>query len=191
MTSRPYADLRIRDYLGLVAAGTPAPGGGSVAAMSVSFAAALVAMAARCSSSQLVGAEGLAEEAEQLMKESAALADSDAEAYAAVVAARGVREADASSQERFRQAMQRATEVPLAVTSAAAQTARLGSQVRRNGNLALAGDAATAIHLAVAAAQAAAGLVEINVRTARCDEDLVQQARHNVKTALEALVAPL
>ncbi len=189
MTGRPYADHRIRDYLDLIAASTPAPGGGSVAALSVSFAAALVAMAARGSSRQLVGAEGLADEAERLMHESMALADSDAEAYTAVVAARGVREAGASSQERYRQAMQRATEVPLAVTSAAAQTALLGSQMRRNGNPALAGDVTTAIHLAVAAAQAAAGLVDINARSAPGADDWVLQASHNVKTALEALHA--
>lgn len=191
MTDRPYAEHRIRDYLDLVSAGTPAPGGGSVAALTVAFAAALVAMSARCSSRHLVASEQVATEAEKLMHDATALADSDAEAYAAVVAARAEREADADSRERFQQAMQRATGVPLAVTSAAAQIARLGSQVSRNGNPALAGDATTAIHLAVAAARAAAGLVEINVRTGRCDDELVQQASHNVKTALEALAAPL
>jgi formiminotetrahydrofolate cyclodeaminase len=186
LTSAPYADHRIRDYVDLVAAGTPAPGGGSVAAMTVSFAAALVAMAARCSSRQLAAHEQLAAEADRLVRDAAALADSDAEAYAAVLATRGVREADAGSQERYRQALQRATEVPLAVTWVAAQTAQLGSRVSRGGNPALTGDAATAIHLAVAAARAAAGLVEINVRTGRCDDDLVQQATANVKTALDA-----
>jgi len=185
LTDRPYAEHRIRDYLDLVSAGTPAPGGGSVAALTVAFAAALVAMAARCSSRHLVASEQVATEAERLMHDATALADSDAEAYAAVVAARAEREADADSRERFQQAMQ------LAVTSAAAQIARLGSQVSRNGNPALAGDATTAIHLAVAAARAAAELVEINVRTGRCDDELVQQASHNVKTALEALAAPL
>lgn len=189
MTSRPYADNTIREYLGLVAAGTPAPGGGSVAAMMVSFAAALVAMAARCSSRQLHTHEQLAAEAEQIMQDAAALADSDAEAYEALLATRGAREVDAGTRERYRQAIQRASEVPLAVTSAAAQTARLGLQVSRNGNPALTGDAATAIHLGVAAARAAAGLVEINVRTGRCDGQLVEQATQNVETAVEALAA--
>lgn len=190
MTGEAYADCTIRRYLDLLSAGTPAPGGGSVAAMTVSLAAALVAMAVRCSSSTVTDYQALAAAADDLTRRAADLADADAKAYSAVIAVTGGRDADDSwRDESFRQAMHRAAEVPLEVTAAAAQTARLGAQISRDGNSAVTGDIATAVHLAAAAARAAAGLVVINVRAGKGEEDLVQQAIRNVAAAQEALAA--
>jgi formiminotetrahydrofolate cyclodeaminase len=158
--------------------------------MTVSMAAGLVAMTARCSGGTNTDSRSLAAAADDLIERATALADADVEAYSAVLAVQRERNAEQGSRDqRLRQAMHLAAEVPLAVTAAAAQTARLGAQLSKEAKPALAGDVATAVHLAAAAARAAAGLVAINVRAGKCDEDLIRQATRNVDAAQEALAA--
>ena len=72
-----YGDLGLGEFLDLVAKRQPAPGGGAVAAVSVSSAASLVAMAARYSTGCLDGAEELVDEAERLRVRAVGLAETD------------------------------------------------------------------------------------------------------------------
>ena len=76
-----YADHRLGEFLHLVATKQPAPGGGAAAAVTVSLAASLVAMAARYSADRLDGGPAPIADAERPRAGTADLADTDAEAY--------------------------------------------------------------------------------------------------------------
>lgn len=138
----------MKSFLEEVAARTPAPGGGAVAAMTAASAAALVSMAARFSSASEVAAAG-----DELRARLVQLADDDAAAYTAVLAARG---------EARTEALRVATDVPRAIASAAAEVVALAHGLVEYGNPRLLGDARVAELVAEAAAKAAGVLVDIN-----------------------------
>ena len=135
-------------FLDEVAARTPAPGGGAVAAMTAASAAALVSMAARFSSSEEIANAG-----DELRARLVQLAADDAAAYTAVLAAQGP-----ARQEALRVA----TDVPREIATTAAEVAILAHGLVSNGNPRLVGDARVAELLAEAAGKAAGVLVEIN-----------------------------
>lgn len=135
-------------FLDEVAARTPAPGGGAVAAMTAASAAALVSMAARFSS-----ADETAKTGDELRAHLVQLASDDAAAYTAVLATQG---------KARQEALRHATEIPRAIVSAALEVATLAHGLVENGNPRLLGDARVAELLAEAAGKAAAVLVEIN-----------------------------
>jgi formiminotetrahydrofolate cyclodeaminase len=164
-----YADERLGDFINLVAEATPAPGGGAAAAVTASLAAALVAMA---------GPQH-AERATALGRRASGLADEDAAAYSAVIAAR-------RSGEPSLDALARATAVPLEIAATAAAIAQLAAEVFRDGRPALRGDAATALLLAEGATRSAAYLVELNVEAGGGTRDAVRRARAHIATAVAA-----
>jgi formiminotetrahydrofolate cyclodeaminase len=185
--TRSYLDHTLGDFVDLVAKRQPAPGGGAVAAITVSCAAGLVAMAARYSAESLEDSEELVAEAERLRTRVAGLADEDARAYSGVIAAYdSVRQGDDNGSERLRVALTRATEVPLEVAEAGAETARLAALLAVDGKRDVRGDAATALLLAEAATRSAAGLVAINVEAGGGDSELVLRAGVCVMTARDA-----
>ena len=145
-----------------VAAKTSAPGGGAAAAVVTTLAAALAEMAAQFSSKHWDDADDAAARARELRERAAPLAQADAEAYEAVIAARG--------SPRYDQALSRATDIPLAVAEAAAGVAELAAELAACGNPNLRGDAVTAALLAEASARAAANLVEINLAERNRDQ---------------------
>src|SRR5215212_1870303 len=114
-TTSDYLDLSLREFLDLVAAGGPAPGGGSVAAVAVALAAGLVGMAARLSADQLADAPGLAERADASRRRVAPLARADAESYGRVLDAYLLPRESESRTELIRDALSGAADVPLAV----------------------------------------------------------------------------
>ena len=138
-----------------VAARTPAPGGGAVAAVTAASAAALVAMAARFSDEP-------AGPAEELRARLEPLADADAAAYTAVLTAYRLPAADPTRRERIADALRAATEVPREIAVASREVAALADRLAASGNRNLVGDARVAALLARAAAEAATALVEIN-----------------------------
>jgi methenyltetrahydrofolate cyclohydrolase len=145
----------LTSFLEAVAARTSAPGGGAVAAVATAIAAALVEMAAQFSSKHWDDADAAAARARELRERAAPLAQADAEAYEAVIAARG--------EPGYDEALSRAADVPLAIVEAAADVAELAAELAAQGNPNLRGDAVTAALLAEASARAAANLVEINL----------------------------
>jgi methenyltetrahydrofolate cyclohydrolase len=147
--------LSVGGMLERVAARTPAPGGGAVAALTAAAAAALVSMAARFSDQPATRAEELRAHLEPL-------ADADAAAYTAVLAARRLPTDDPTRARRMADALAEATEIPRRVASAAAEVAALAVRLVETGNPNLVGDARVAQLLATAAAEAATALVEIN-----------------------------
>ena len=162
-----FLDEPVRGFLDQLAARTPTPGGGGAAAVTGAMAAGLVAMAARFSARQLPEASELAEEADELRRRLAQLAEEDARAYAAVLASRG--------PER-RKALLGAAMIPLEIAGIGARLALVAARLAESGNPNLRGDAVTGAVLAAASARSAACLVEINVRLGELDPDLSRRA---------------
>jgi formiminotetrahydrofolate cyclodeaminase len=140
-----YAKQEIGAFAAALGEQTPAPASGSAIAVAAALAAALVELTARFSDDEeSVG------EAVRLRVRLLELADEDAEAYAVFM------------RTRSDEARRRTIEVPDELAEQAARVAQLGERLEREGNERLVGDAAAAVLLARAAADAAGRLVEIN-----------------------------
>ncbi len=178
----------MRDFLDLLAARVPAPGGGGAAAVTGALAAGLVAMAARFSDAGLPTAADVTREADRLRERAAGLADEDATAYRAVLDAyRLPRDGDGSERRRrIEAALHGAAAVPLEIAEIAAQVAGLAARVAAGGNPNLRGDTVAAAYLAEASARSAAALVDINVALGRLPGGLSRRAASAVATAQAA-----
>ena len=179
----PYADMPFEELLDTIAAETPAPGGGSVAAFVAEMAASLAAMAARFAH-DWDGAAGAVAQAETLRHRAAPLADEDAVAYENVLTAmRMPQELEPEVRNTLiGETLSRAADVPLAIAECAASVAELAAEIAVCGNPNLRGDAAAAAILAASATRVAANLVEINLSTVEGD-DRVERAREIVRSA--------
>jgi methenyltetrahydrofolate cyclohydrolase len=188
-----YVGLELGQLLDAVGERSPAPGGGSVAALSVAFAASLVEMSARYSTGELPDAAEVAYLANGLRTRVAALADADSRAHHGVLRAMAARRRRADTDETasgdVAVALRDASQVPLQVADLGAETAELASRLVRDGNPRLRGDCATALLLAEAATRSAARLVSINADDAGGDELLVRRARRSVELARQAAAA--
>lgn len=183
-----YLEQGLGGFLDSVARREPAPGGGSVAAVAVSLAAALVEMAARYSEDLLADGSHLVDSAKDLRARAAELADLDARVYQAVIAAyaRTGDQDPALRRDAIRTALHKASEVPLEIARIGAETARLAAKLAADGKPSLQGDAATALLLAEAAVRSAAHLVSVNAESAGGDADLVRRAGRSVEVARDA-----
>jgi formiminotetrahydrofolate cyclodeaminase len=186
---KALADRPLRELLEDVAAPTPAPGGGSSAAVACAIAAGLVEMTVAVTRGREDDAgetprwAQLAERAAALRAEAAALAEQELTAYAPVLEALRLPAADASRAERIDAALSDAADSPLAVAAAAAEVAELALEAARDGTLHLKGDARAGVLLADGACQAAAGLAAINL------ERRPRDARHTELAVLTARAA--
>ena len=149
----PLADSTLAALLADVAAATPAPGGGSTAAVACALAAALVEMSA--------GAPH--ERAAALRARAVELADADLDSYAPVLAAQRLPADDPARPERLRGALSEASQVPLAIAEVGCEVAELAAELARGGRRSLEGDATAGALLAEAATRAAVRLVELNL----------------------------
>jgi formiminotetrahydrofolate cyclodeaminase len=186
-TAPDYLNLPLGEFLDRVASDSPAPGGGSVAAVAVALAAGLAGMAARLSSAQLADAPELAGRADAARLRVAPLAGADAESYERVLEA--YREPDSEARvARVRDALSGAADVPLAVAEAGSEVVGIASRLADEGNPNLEGDAMAAVLLAGAGVRAAARLVQINLSTANVDDDRLRRANSLVdETAANVL----
>lgn len=189
-----YADLPFEELLDSIAAETPAPGGGSVAAFTTEMAACLAAMTARFARDHWDGAAGALAQAEALRHRAAPLAEQDAVAYENVLTAMRMPK-DLEPEVRntlIGETLARAADAPLEIAECAADVAALAAEIAVSGNPNVRGDAAAGSALAAAAAEVAANLVEVNLATTEDDErlervrSLVQGARGAARRALEA-----
>jgi formiminotetrahydrofolate cyclodeaminase len=152
------------EFLASVADATPAPGGGSSAAVTAALAAALVEMAAALPSSRAGASPSdragappsrAADHARALRARASRLAQEEMSSYVPVLEARDERERSL--------ALAAASEPPTQIAETAAEVAELGVEVALSASAAVRGDALTGVVLAEAAASAAFRLVEINV----------------------------
>jgi formiminotetrahydrofolate cyclodeaminase len=149
----PLADQPLATLLAQIAAATPAPGGGSTAAVACALAAALVEMSAGPPH----------ERAATLRARALELAEEDLSSYARVLDAERLPAEDPTRLERVRAALSAASDTPLAIAAVGCEVAELGAEVARGARVHVEGDAAAAALLAEAATRAAARLVELNL----------------------------
>lgn len=163
------------DFLEALAAGTPAPGGGSAAAYSGAAGAALVAMVARLTIGKKKYAQAeqlmrsVLERAEVLRSELTEAMDRDAAAFHAVLEAFMLPKDNAQEQAAREKAIQetitQAAEVPLEVAGKAVEVIDLAVQVIEEGNLNAISDGATGAALARAALAGAGYNVRVNLQS--------------------------
>jgi methenyltetrahydrofolate cyclohydrolase len=180
-------DAPLREFLDTLAGEGPAPGGGSAAAIVVAMAAGLVTMVARASKEHWPEAGGVIGQAETFRARVAPLAQADAEAYVeALTALRGREKLEERYRDqKLREALERAAEVPLRIAEAGSDLACLAALLVENGNPEVRADAAAAAVLAEGGARAAAKLVETNLG-AMDDDPRVRHVRSLVAVAAEA-----
>lgn len=169
--SNPYI------FLDELAAGTPAPGGGSAAAFSAAASTALIAMVARLTvgKKKYIMVEPLMfqiiDEAELLRKEFTALVEKDAAAFNEILTAFKLPK-DTPEQQTFQsEALEKATlhaiEIPLEVAKKSVTAIGLATKLAEIGNLNAISDAASGAAMAKAALSAAALNVRINIKGLR------------------------
>jgi methenyltetrahydrofolate cyclohydrolase len=175
------------EWLEALAAGGPAPGGASAAAVAGAVAASLVGMTARLSTDGWPEALGIAVQADLLRERLGGLAQRDAVSYERSL--RTLAHPEEIPAERrdaeLGAALAEAAATPLAIASAAADVALLAVEAAGRGEPRVQADAEAALALAAAAAQSAARLVEVNL--AALEEDpRVQEARAAAAAAARA-----
>ncbi|MFO0859531.1 MAG: cyclodeaminase/cyclohydrolase family protein [Phycisphaerales bacterium] len=168
MPDSSFADMRFADFLAAVAAKSPAPGGGAVASATGALSTALAQMVVNYS----IGKKDLAEQQEELRAALAklervrtmflALADEDAEAYAALNALQKLPPADQKRVAELPRVQSLAVQVPQSVSAAAIDLLRLYEQLARITNRYLRTDLGIAADLAEATVRAALWNVRIN-----------------------------
>ena len=184
--------MPFEELLDTIAAETPAPGGGSVAAFVTEMAASLAAMAARFAH-DWDGAAGAVAQAETLRHRAAPLAAEDAVAYENVLTAmRMPEELEPEVRDTLiGETLSRAADVPLEI---AEMRGRRGRARRRDRRLRQPEPARRRgrrrASLAASAARVAANLVEINLATLEGDY-FVAEAREAVASAERAMTRAL
>ncbi|HNQ21905.1 MAG TPA: cyclodeaminase/cyclohydrolase family protein [Phycisphaerae bacterium] len=169
--------LPIDEFLDRLAARTPTPGGGAVAAVTAALACDLARMVAAYSlgsktpATQRAQIEQIAlrlQRADALLRP---LATADACAYEHMTATARCAKADAAAQPAYQQAVMAAISVPLEVAAVAAGALDAMNELKDVGNVHLLSDLAAAAMLAEAAARVARCCVDINLPQLADDHD--------------------
>ncbi len=190
----------VATFFDQVAAGTPTPGGGTVAAFSGALASALATMVANLTigKKKYAAHEAALREvrsaSEALRRRLTTLARSDSEAFEAVLRAGRLpqatpAEADARSKA-LAEANLEAARVPLHTAKACLEVAQLAAQAARIGNVQAVTDAGVAGLLAGAAGEGALLNVQINLKSLAegADKNGVETDLRRLTTALRRAV---
>jgi formiminotetrahydrofolate cyclodeaminase len=172
-----YLELPLGDLLDRLSADGLAPGGGSAAALTVAFAARLVAMAARCSPTW-GQAGGVAAQANAIGERAVELAHTDGRAWDTALTALRDAEASASDDPKkdfaLEQKLEAAAAAPLEIAALGADAATLAALAAEQGETTYRADATAAAALAAGGAAAAAHLVRVNLGVRDADPRLVR-----------------
>lgn len=172
-TPAPLVSRTVASFADEVSADSPAPGGGSVAALAGSLGAALAAMVANLT----VGKKGyeadwkeldaLALRAQEVKARLLAVVDEDTNAFNDVLAAqklpKGTEEEKTARAAAIQAGYRSATRVPLATAKACLEAARVSESAAALGNKASVTDAGVGALLAAAGAEGAVLNVQINL----------------------------
>lgn len=176
MGSTTFAETSLQEFAAALAARTPTPGGGSVAALLAACGAALGAMVCRFTTgTKHAEVEDAMEEAgarlDAVRARAVRLVDEDAGAYASVAAAMGMpkgSEAEKTSRSKaMQEGLRRASEVPLETMRAAAQALEILAPIATSTNRSVASDLAGAAHCLEGALAIAYANVRVNVLSMR------------------------
>lgn len=184
-----FAEKSLQSFLDQVASAEPAPGGGTVAALSGALGASLVAMVCRLTIGkkgyEAVSAEmeAILPRAEALQRELTNLMQADTDAYARVMAA--YRLPKTNEDERvartraIQAALEHAADVPLHVAECCAQVLELARLVVEKGNKNAASDGGVGALMAQSGLHGAVFNVLINL-SGISDETFKQERRARV-----------
>lgn len=187
-------DKSVANFLDELASNAPAPGGGSVAALSGALGAALVSMVCNLT----LGKKGyeqvqddiqdLLDRSEALRHKSADLLEEDVKAYTGYSKAakmpRATEEEKAERKVAMQEALKVATDVPLSIAETAVEVMDLCMPAAEKGNKWAVSDAGVAVLMAEAALRSAALNVLINLGTLK-DEEFVADRRAKLEALLE------
>jgi len=184
----------VNEFISLVSSSSPAPGGGSVSALSAGLAAALLAMAVRVSTkSQGGGDEPYVAELEKIAGESQRLVEEDTEAFNQVMAAYALPKASDEDKSlrkiAIQQSMKIATEVPLRTAQASHRLLALALEISVFCKSGCLSDAAVGSYLAEAGLKGSLANVYINISSLK-DEEFLGEVREKV-ALLESALATL
>jgi formiminotetrahydrofolate cyclodeaminase len=167
------AAMSVEQMCGELASDSPAPGGGSAAALAGAIAASLCAMVSRLTAGREAFREAWGEmrevqsESERLSARLLRLADEDAEAFLSVMAARALPKTTEAEKTARLKAIQEATlrsaRVPLETLESLALLASLAAAVASRGNPRCITDAGSAAQLLRAGALGASYNVRVNL----------------------------
>lgn len=188
--------MEIRAFLDELASDSPAPGGGSTAALCASMGSALVSMVANLT----IGKEkyrdnwpvmeDVIEKSESLRFKLVDLMNKDTESFNAFMDAmrmpKATEEEKCERKKAMGEASKTTTEVPLMTLEACVEVAELAAQAAEKGNTNTISDAGSAALLADAAGQAAAYNVRINLPGVT-DDSFASDFRARMDEALEQL----
>lgn len=188
--------MTLKEFAKELASDSPAPGGGSVAALCGSLGAALSVMVTNLT----IGKEKYRDvwdemgkvqrEAKELQTRFLSLMEQDSEAFntyfAAMKMAKETEEEKALRTAKMQEGLKEAALVPLETLTACQLLAELAEKAARRGNGNAVTDAGTAALLARAAAVAAAYNVRINLGGIR-DEAFVATTRREIEGALSRI----
>ncbi len=187
-----FRTLTVEEFADALAARTPAPGGGAVAAVTLAHAAALGSMVLEFTLGKPAFAAHEGSNAavlarlRELRHAALALADRDAEAYGALNALWKLpKDAPARQGPAWDTAVAEAIDAPQAILEAAAEVASTCSGLAARTNANLASDLAIAVDLARVAARAAAHNVAVNLPSVR-DAAAREARRARMDAALAA-----
>lgn len=183
-------NISLGEWLELLAAKAPTPGGGSAAAVAGALAAALAGKVAALTINKK-GYEQYKEQFKQLKSRAEQarlnfleLAEADAAAYEAVVSA--YRSKGPLRQKQIEAAWQKAAEVPLATIELAVEVLAMAKVCVQRGNKNALSDAQVAVDLARAAAAGGKYNVEINLGSIK-DNQFVTKTKAQLKLLLKKL----
>ncbi len=193
-SERPLAGLSVTDFVEELASVSPAPGGGSVAALAGALAAGLAAMVPNLT----VGKPGygkvkadmnrIATRAQQLKDEYLRAIDDDTAAFNILMDTFGMPK-DTEEQTKARstaikQATVGVTEVPLATLKRCVETLELCREVAAKGNRNALSDAGTGAAMALACAEGAWYNVLINIGTMPKKSEYRAKVKAEAETAI-------
>lgn len=183
-------DLSVKDFIYETASDSPAPGGGSIAALSAASSAGLIEMVANLTIGKK-GYEQVSDDMEKVKKVAAEYKDKfinyideDSDSFNKIMAAfklpKDTDEQKAERTKHIQQAYKGAATVPLNVGKDAFELLALASEVIKKGNQNAVTDGAVAAMSARTAVHSAFYNVKINLGSIK-DEEFVANANKQIK----------
>ena len=192
--SEKLTQQTVTDFLDALASNAPAPGGGSVAALSGALGAALLSMVCNLTLGKKKYAAvqdeiaTLVAQTEVLRQRLTDLLEADVEVYTGVstayLMAHKTPEEKAARSAAIQEALKAAAQVPLAVAGACVEVLELCTQTAEQGNLNAVSDAGVAALMAEAGLRSAALNVIINVNAIK-DEAFSAKLQGELDALLE------
>ena len=198
-----FVEKKVREFILDVASDSPAPGGGSVSALTAASGAALISMLANLTKTKK-GYEEVHAEMEQIVKDCTEAAekflkilDEDTKAFDAyMIALRMPKDTEEQKSERLaamQKAAKGATEVPLTLAREAFKLAQKAEYVLKHGNTNALSDGAVALLMLRAGVIGAIYNVRINLGLIKDQEyvDAVMQETKKLESDIKEIEARL